>query len=206
MKLLCLPASGQILGGAFLQTCFRQKSAGSRRSTQTGFSLVEVVVSLSIAGILGVMAASAGNMLHSNATIAELNGLMADMAYARVVAIKYQQTITICASDDGNNCNKDSAWERGWIIFTDEDRDRLRDADDQLLRVQGPLIKGTRLIQGSGYYYYMMYRPTGSVYPNATFTFCHGPGYRRAIIIFRTGRARVSTVSSSGDALECEVS
>jgi len=172
--------------------------------TQDGFSLIESLAGLTIASVLGSLTIGLSNMISSYAVTAELNGLMADMAYARSAAITRRQTTTICASNDGINCNKDSAWEQGWIVFTDENRDRLRDPGDQLLRVQGPLNKGTRLKQGSSYYYYMMYRPTGSVYPNATFAFCHGPRYRRAIIIFRSGRARVSTVSSSGKALNCE--
>ncbi|MEE8387385.1 MAG: GspH/FimT family protein [Acidiferrobacterales bacterium] len=210
MKLLRLPVPGQFPAGAFFCTCHWQKPTGSLVSSlpvnQKGLSLLEVLVSLSIASILGVMATGAGSMLRSYTAATELNGLMADMAYARIVAIKYRQTITICASNDGSNCNRGSAWDRGWIIFTDADRDRLRDPGDRLLRVQGPLSKGTRLNQGSGYYYYIMYRPTGMAYPNATFTFCHEPRYRRAIIIFRSGRARVSTVSSSGNALNCDVS
>lgn len=210
MKLLRLPVPGQNFDGAFFSTRHWQKLTDSPTPSRPvklkGFSLLETLVSLSIVGILGVMATGASSMLRNYTTVAELNGLMADMAYARIVAIERQQTITICASNDGSNCNRSSAWNRGWIIFTDEDRDRLRDPGDQLLRVQGPLRQGTRLKQGSGYYYYMMYRPIGSVYPNATFTFCHEPHYRRAIIIFRSGRARVSAVSSSGDTLDCDVS
>ncbi|MFV1996820.1 MAG: GspH/FimT family pseudopilin [Acidiferrobacterales bacterium] len=171
---------------------------------QSGFSLVELLTGLTVTGVLGSLTIGISNMVSSHAVTAELNGLMADMAFARSAAITRRQTTTICASNNGSHCNKESAWEQGWIIFTDENRDRLRDPDDQLLRVQGPLSKGTLLDQGSGYYYYMMYRPTGMVYPNATFAFCNGPHYRRAIIIFRSGRARVSTVSSSGDALSCE--
>jgi len=178
-----------------------------RQSTfqiQSGFSLIELLTGLTVTGVLGSLTIGISNMVSSHAVTAELNGLMADMAYARSTAIVRRQTTTICASTDGDSCNKESTWKHGWIVFTDANRDRLRDPGDRLLRVQGPLIKGTQLNQGSGYYYYMMYRPTGMVYPNATFSFCHGPSYRRAIIVFRSGRARVSTVSSSGDALSCE--
>lgn len=173
---------------------------------QNGFSLVETLTGLTIAGVLSSLSIGIGSMVSSHAVTAEVNGLMADMAYARSAAITRRQTITICASNDNINCDRASAWEQGWIIFTDEDRDRRRDSGDQLLRVQGPLSKGSQMHQGSGYYYYMIYRPTGSVFPNATFTFCHGPDYRRAIIVFRSGRSRVSSVSSSGDSLECEAS
>lgn len=172
--------------------------------TQSGFSLIELLTGLTVAGILGSLSIGMSNIIGSHTITAEINSLMTDMAYARSAAITHGQTTTICASNDGSNCNRDSAWEQGWIVFTDENRDRLRDSGDKLLRVQGPLLKGTKLNQGSGYYYYMMYGPSGSVYPNATFAFCHGSGYRRAIIIFRSGRARVSTVSSSGDALSCQ--
>ncbi len=174
--------------------------------SQGGFSLIETLTGLSIASIFGSLTIGLTGIASSYAVTAELNGLMADMAFARGAAIKHRQTITICASNDGSNCNKKSAWNQGWIVFTDEDRDRRRDPGDRLLLAQGPLSKGTQLNQGSGYFYYMMYRPTGSVYPNATFTFCNGSRYRRAIIVYLSGRARVSTVSSSGKTLSCGAS
>lgn len=204
MKSLRMPVLGKYTHG--VNSNFDHRSSFSSRVTQNGFSMLELLSSISIAGILGVMATSSASLMQSHVTAAELNGLMADFAYARTNAIKRQQTITICASVDGDSCDSESQWSRGWIIFTDEDRDRVRDAGDQLLRVQGPLRDRTQLTQGSGYYYYVMYRQTGMSYPNSTFTFCHGAHYRRAIIMFRSGRARVSTVSSSGETLNCEAS
>jgi len=186
--------------------CLRRSAHKSVHQPQHGFSLIEALTGLTVAGVLGSLSIGLSNMVGSHAVTAELNGLMTDFAFARSKSVNLKKTVTICSSSDGNNCDRASPWDQGWIVFTDEDRDRLRDSGDQLLRVQAPLSRGTQLNQGSGYYYYMMYGSSGSVFPNATFTFCHGSRYRRAIIIFRSGRARISTLSSSGNALTCQES
>ncbi len=77
------------------------------------------------------------------------------------------------------------------------------DAEDKLLLVGDALDEHTSLTQGSGYYYYVMYSNVGSVYPRNTFKFCRNGYPPRAIILFASGRARISPQDSSGNPLEC---
>jgi type IV fimbrial biogenesis protein FimT len=176
------------------------------QARQSGFSLVEVLVAMTVMVILGGLALQAGHLLRREVTSAELNDLMASLSYARSTAIKTRQTITVCKSDDGRHCSRGASWDRGWITFVDRDRDRTIDPEDTLLRVHEALPAGNRLRDGTGYYYYVMYKPDGSGWPNATFTFCGPAGYRRAIILYRTGRARVSALSSDRTSLDCGLS
>jgi len=53
----------------------------------------------------------------------------------RTTAINTRSTVTLCVSDDGENCNNATSWSAGWILFADENRNRRVDDDDRLLRV-----------------------------------------------------------------------
>ncbi len=176
------------------------------RARQSGASIVEVLTGLGIAGVLGALVSGIGGIIQSHATTAEVNGLMTDLAFVRASAVNRRKTVTLCASGDGISCSKSSPWSDGWIIFSDGNRNRKIDGDDLLLRVQGPLSAGTSLQYGSGYYRYLMYNDNGMVFPGATFTFCSATGYKRAIIVYWTGRPRVSHRTSSGKSLSCKTS
>jgi type IV fimbrial biogenesis protein FimT len=209
MVLLYIPVSGWFLAGRASVGRFRQNQNSIRNASifkQRGRSLVDVLAALGIVGVIASLTPGITGMISSHATTAEVNGLMADLAFSRITAINTRTTVTLCASDDGLTCKKSSPWPNGWIIFTDENRNRMVDGNDRLLRVQNGLAEGTRLEYGSGYYRYLMYNPSGEVFPGATFRFCAGEAYRRAIIVYWTGRPRVSRVTSGGKPLTCPTS
>ncbi len=171
-----------------------------------GYTLVEILTTTTLLAVLTTLAIQAGQVIRREISSAELNDLMAALSYARSTAIKTEQTITICKSSDGQHCGQGAAWNDGWITFIDRDRNRVIDPDDELLRVHEALPVGNRVHDGRGYYYYVIYKPDGSAWPNGTFTFCGPAGYRRAIILYRTGRARVSAVSPQRKTLDCSIS
>lgn len=173
---------------------------------QHGFTILEVITGLSIMSIVGMLATGAIGVMRNQIVTAELNGLVTDLAYMRSTAISKRQTVTLCTSDNGESCTKESPWQQGWIIFTDANRNRKLDGDDRLLRVQAALSHATQLQYGSGYYRYIIYSPTGMVFPGGTFKFCGKGYYARAIIVYWTGRARVSSRTPKGKALECPLS
>lgn len=173
---------------------------------QNGTSIIEVLTGLCVAAVLGTLAAGVGSIVQNHAATAEVNGLMADLAFVRSTAINLRNTVTLCASADGATCSTTSPWSKGWIVFSDENRNRKIDGEDRLLRVQGQLAAGTSLQYGSGYYRYLMYNRNGMVFPGATFTFCSATGYKRAIIVYWTGRPRVSQRTSAGKPLSCKTS
>lgn len=93
-----------------------------------GFTLVEMLVTLAIAGILVALAAPAmSSFLAEQAAAGNADELAAAFRFARSEAVKRSASVTVCASSDGSSCGDD--WSAGWIVS----------AGDNLLKVQNGL-------------------------------------------------------------------
>jgi len=92
---------------------------------------------MGIAAILMAIAVpSYKYVTNSNRIAAEVNGLLGDMQFARGEAIKEGQTVTVCVSTDGATCLVNTAWNSGWIVFSDPNNNQQVDGNEQILRVQ----------------------------------------------------------------------
>jgi type IV fimbrial biogenesis protein FimT len=109
-----------------------------RSPENSGFTLVELVVVCSIVGILlAIGAPSFKYVTTANRVSSEINGLLGDLQFARAEAIKQGLTVSVCATSDGATClTTGSAWQSGWLIFTDTGTQGIIDGTDQILRIQ----------------------------------------------------------------------
>jgi type IV fimbrial biogenesis protein FimT len=92
--------------------------AAMRKAPQTGVSMVELLIVLTIAAILlAIGTAAYRNVTASYRISSEINGLLGDMQYARSEAIKQGQNVAICVSTTGTDCAKNNTnWNLGWIV------------------------------------------------------------------------------------------
>ena len=113
------------------------------RAFERGFTLVELLVTLAVAGILFALAIpSMATFLNSNRLTTATNGLLADMQLARTEAIKRSAPAALCKSANGSTCSTDAGvtWAAGWLVYADLDGDGAWNAGtDFLLRVQEAL-------------------------------------------------------------------
>lgn len=95
------------------------KNTLKRRSS--GFTLIEALVTISIASILASIAIpSFTKMIESNRISAASNDFLSGLMYARSEAAKRSISVSICASSNGSSCNGHlDDYAAGWIIFTD---------------------------------------------------------------------------------------
>ncbi|HXQ64042.1 MAG TPA: GspH/FimT family pseudopilin [Steroidobacteraceae bacterium] len=102
-----------------------------------GFTLLEVVTTMAVVGILFAITIPSLKYFGTiNRLSSEVNGLLGDMQMARMEAIKEGQTVTVCSSSTGTSCSGSASWESGWIVFMDANGNHTVDAGEIVLRVQ----------------------------------------------------------------------
>ena len=90
--------------------------------SQSGFSLIELLVVVVILAIaVAVAAPSMGAMISNNRIQGAASDLYADLTLARGTAAAKGQRVTICQSSDSATCTGASTWQSGWIVFVDAD-------------------------------------------------------------------------------------
>lgn len=170
---------------------------------QRGLSLIELLVTLSIAVILLTIGVpSFVDLMDSSKATSYGNDLLADLNYARSEAITRGVRVTVCRSNDASTCS--GGWSNGWIVFANVNESgatgqNTRDGDDEVLRVHTALSSGWTLMVNGNVPDYMAFQPTGlsATFNNlgtGTFTFCKGVRVQtgNAVTVNKTGRARVT--------------
>jgi type IV fimbrial biogenesis protein FimT len=90
---------------------------------QSGFTLVELMVTVTVAAILlAVGIPSFRSAIVSNRLTSTTNDLVGTLAQARSEAIRRGSRVTVCMSSDGASCATSGSWEQGWISFLDATR------------------------------------------------------------------------------------
>jgi type IV fimbrial biogenesis protein FimT len=87
----------------------------------SGFTLIELIMTITIGAILlAIGVPSFKYVTSANRASSEINALLGDMQFARGEAIKEGVTVTICAAANGAPpCLGTTAWQSGWIVFSD---------------------------------------------------------------------------------------
>lgn len=106
-----------------------------------GFSLIEVLIALALAGVLMMLAVPAFQAMQARrAVAAAVSAIESDFALARSEAIRRGHSVTLCNSDDGVKCLGGEApnvnWTPGWIIYANPPNANTASAP---LRIQSPL-------------------------------------------------------------------
>lgn len=96
-----------------LMSCWRVQVSLNQR----GFTLIELMITVTIMAILTAMAIPSFSEVILKSTLTnQARDLMASSLMARSEAIKRNQTVTLCASRNGTTCG--GSWTNGWIVLT----------------------------------------------------------------------------------------
>jgi len=109
-----------------------------RRARESGFSLVELAVTVAVVAIVAAIAfPNFQDVLRSNRVASASNELVASLSLARVEALRSPGGAGLCASANGTSCGED--WNAGWMVWVNADsNDEPGGTDDRVLKfVQG---------------------------------------------------------------------
>jgi len=87
---------------------------------QHGFSLLELMITITVAAILLVIAVpSFRDVIHRNQVSSASNEILASLAYARTEAITRGQLVSMCPSANAAGCTTGGqAFGPGWLVYT----------------------------------------------------------------------------------------
>lgn len=182
-----------------------------KKQAQTGFTLVELIITMFIAILivaLGVPAYS--NFVDNNRMITTTNELVTDMLVARSEAVKRNNPVTICASSDGASCSNANDWSTGWIVFDDVNANGQVDGAT-VFRSHGQVVgnqMSARITAGSATTFISFNgdgfpRTAANLVQTATFSICDhrgapaGSEFARSVQLGASGRVRSSSEAGS---------
>lgn len=106
-----------------------------RYKPSQGFSLLELLVVISIVAILISVSVPAFTDIISNQQVkSERQSLYDALRLARAEAIKRGEIISVCPSDNNTSCSGgNSDWDKGWLIYANPDGDEVVDNDEEVI-------------------------------------------------------------------------
>ena len=164
---------------------------------ESAFTLKELMITITVAAVVLTLGVPGfGRIIEKNQLSTYTNQLVSSLHFARSEAVRRNQSIKICHSNDAINCNG-TGYENGWIIFTDDDNDNTLDATEELIRVNEGLpdtysMRASTLSSFS-------YNPKGRS-PTGRIVLCKNSStsHARAIFISLSGRTRLAPLDSDG--------
>ena len=186
-----------------------------------GFTLLELMVVLTIAGLLlGIGVPALGNFIRNARLTAAANDFLAELHFARSEAIKRRLPVSVCTSlnplDETPTC-EDSDTLAGWIVFVDHNGDGDLDAAPEQVLRRHAALPDTITARSSSSPLAITYRDTGFAQDTAgsQLVMCDARGNvssagalsaARGIRIAPTGRPEVTRETGQIDGLLAGIS
>jgi type IV fimbrial biogenesis protein FimT len=157
-------------------------------SSQRGFSLIELLVTITVLAILLAMALPAFSSSRLNTVLrTSSNNLLASAHLARGEAIKRNSPVTLCVSADGLVCGAGD-WSQGWIVVSGAD----------VIQREAAISNQFHISSSGGDSY--SFQPTGVDSTAGSFTICRATPVgtqERVLTIDAIGRAWVTRTSNA---------
>jgi type IV fimbrial biogenesis protein FimT len=184
--------------------------------SQTGFTLLELMLTLTIVSVIvGLAVPNFREFIKNSRMTSGANDLLASLQLARSESIKRRGPVAVCPSADPQDAQPACAATfngNGWVVWWDKDDDGVIDPGEDVLGRHDALDASLRLTESVNL---TRYQPSGFVEANTTnfVLFCDdrmdrlvgNAYYKRAVAISRTGRASVRRTTDEFAALTREV-
>ena len=165
---------------------------------QPGFTMIELLITISIAAIL--LAVAVPNFItfvQNGRLTGQANDFVTALNYARSEAIKRGVRVTICSRATDTSCSGSTTWDSGLLVFVDNNGDGARDAGETVLQVRQALENGNTL--RGAVQQRVTYQSTGFSGFADTFRLCdtRGTASGRSITVIPQGRVSIAPGTTS---------
>lgn len=163
---------------------------------QGAFTLLEAIITMAIFALLAAVAVPAyQTMVKNNRLTGQVNEVVTALLFARSEAVKRSEPVALCASIDLESCSGTNEWEKGWIVFIDENDNLTFESTEEILRVQNRF--GTNTVRAedtssSTALDILAYNAEGMSSNPARFRFCDDRGTSEGKVVRVSGTGRPS--------------
>lgn len=199
------------------------------KPTQTGMTLIELIVTVSIVAILAAFASPAlSEMMENNRLTALNNQLVSNLNYVRGEAVKRAYDVTMCVRNStGSDCAGSGGYHNGWIVFVDCNSDNavtttnvcdylnaanqpvpdgIPDSPEEILLDTTPDFQGVAVTGTSAVNPRVRYKPSGSIAGvNGTLTLVTDPEDTLTLSVDSVARYRIRILAATGRISSCKV-
>ncbi|WNO09866.1 GspH/FimT family pseudopilin [Teredinibacter sp. KSP-S5-2] len=158
-------------------------------SRDQGFTLIDLLIAISILAILFGMAIPQFSVIQAKAEAkSTTSAIRRSLAFGRQKAVVEQKHITVCGADGNLRCEKNNP--QNIIVFDDKNNDRQYTNDEILYSNLALTYSGTLKLRASLGRSYIEFRSNGSAKQAGSFEYCKPgiPTASRRVTISLPGR------------------
>jgi type IV fimbrial biogenesis protein FimT len=150
-------------------------------NTKSGFTLVELMITLAIVAIVATVAVPAwSDFVRQNRVATVNNELITAFGLARSEAARDNSTVSVCPSTDQSSCTGGTDWTVGWVVYTGSGQP----SGGSIIHVWDPLPGGLTLDGPSSA---LTFSGDGSLDGSSSFDLqassCHGQEHRDITVL-----------------------